>query len=54
MNVFFEASDITVEKYNRFKKAFSENNIECVCDGSLDHKIEEIRCIKDESELKNS
>lgn len=40
VNVFFEASDITVEKYNRFKKAFSENNIECVCDGSLDHKIE--------------
>lgn len=52
VNVFFEASDITVEKYNRFKKAFSENNIECVCDGSLDHKIEEIRCIKDESEIK--
>ena len=52
VNVFFEESDITVEKYNRFKKAFSENNIECVCDGSLDHKIEEIRCIKDESEIK--
>lgn len=52
VNAFFEASDITVEKYNRFKKAFSENNIECVCDGSLDHKIEEIRCIKDESEIK--
>ena len=52
VNVFFEASDITVEKYNRFKKAFLENNIECVCDGSLDHKIEEIRCIKDESEIK--
>ena len=52
VNVFFEASDITVEKYNRFKKAFSENNIECVCDGSLDHKIEKIRCIKDESEIK--
>lgn len=34
------------------KKAFSENNIECVCDGSLDHKIEKIRCIKDESEIK--
>lgn len=54
VNVFFEASDITVEKYNRFKKAFSENNIECVCDGSLDHKIEEIRCIKDESEIKKN
>ena len=52
VNEFFEASDITVEKYNRFKKAFSENNIECVCDGSLDHKIEKIRCIKDESEIK--
>ena len=52
VNVFFEASDITVEKYNHFKKAFSENNIECVCDGSLDHKIEETRCIKDESEIK--
>ena len=54
VNVFFEASDITVEKYNRFKKDFSENNIECVCDGSLDHKIEEIRCIKDESEIKKN
>lgn len=50
-NVLFEASDITVEKYNRFKKAFSENNIECICDGNLDRKIEEIRCIKDESEI---
>lgn len=52
VKVLFEASNITVEKYSRFKKAFSENNIECVCDGSLDHKIEEIRCIKDESEIK--
>ena len=52
VNVFFEASDITVEKYSRFKKAFFENNIECVCDVSLDYKIEEIRCIKDKSEIK--
>ena len=43
---------LRLKKYNRFKKAFSENNIECVCDGSLDHKIEEIGCIKDESEIK--
>lgn len=50
-NVLFEASDITVEKYNRFVKAFSENKIECICDGSLDSRIDEIRCIKDESEI---
>lgn len=50
-NVLFEASNITVEKYSRFKKAFSENGIECICDSTLDDKIDNIRCIKDESEI---
>lgn len=51
VKVLFEASNITVEKYSRFKKAFSENGIECICNGTLDDKIDNIRCIKDESEI---
>lgn len=50
-NVLFEASNITVEKYSRFKKAFSENSIECICNSTLDNKIDNIRCIKDEFEI---
>ncbi len=50
-NVFFEASNITVEKYSRFKKTFSENGIECICNSTLDDKIDNIRCVKDESEI---
>lgn len=50
-NVLFEASNITVEKYSRFKKAFSESGIECICNSTLDDKIDNIRCIKDESEI---
>ena len=51
MKVLFEASNITVEKYSRFKKAFSESGIDCICNSILDDKIDNIRCIKDESEI---
>ena len=51
VKVLFEASNITVEKYSRFKKAFSENGIDCICNSILDDKIDNIRCIKDESEI---
>lgn len=51
VKVLFEASNITVEKYSRFKKAFSENGIDCICNSILDDKIDNIRCIKDKSEI---
>ena len=54
VKVLFEASNITVEKYSRFKKAFSENGIDCICNSILDDKIDNIRCIKDESEIAKS
>lgn len=49
--VAFEGSNMTVEKYSRFKKAFSEHKIECMCNGTLDSVISDIRIVKDESEI---
>lgn len=49
-NVYFEASDITLSRFNAFKKVFNDNNISCVTSSALDECIANIRIIKDKSE----
>ena len=47
----FEADNITVSRFERFKTAFGEKGVECVADEKLCGHIADIRIIKDDSEL---
>ena len=47
----FEASNISVKRYEAFKKELEAKSFECVADSELDSKINEIRSVKDEIEL---
>lgn len=49
--LYFEASDITVARFNSFKSLFEKNKIECDSSSTLDKAISNIRIIKDESEI---
>lgn len=49
--VIGEAENLSVTRFLFFKKVFSEHNIEIKADGLLDKKINEIRIIKDKSEI---
>ena len=49
--VYVEASDMTVEQFERFHSKFTENRITALADGKLDKHIGEIRIIKDETEI---
>ena len=50
-DLVFGADSITVSRFERFKKFFAENNIDCRAESSLCRQIEDIRIIKDESEI---
>ncbi len=50
-SVIGEADNLSVSCFSLFKKVFSEHNIEITADGSLDKKINEIRIIKDKTEI---
>ena len=50
--LYFEASDITVARFNSFKSLFEKNKIECDSSSTLDKAISNLRIIKDESEIK--
>ena len=47
----FEASNISVKRYEAFKKVLEAKSFECMADSELDSKINEIRSVKDETEL---
>lgn len=49
--LYFEASDITVARFNSFKSLFKENKIECNSSSTLDKAICNLRIIKDETEI---
>ena len=49
--LFFEASDITVARFNSYKSLFDENKIECDSSSTLDKAISNLRIIKDETEI---
>lgn len=49
--LYFEASDITVARFNSFKSLFDENQIECDISSTLDKAISNLRIIKDETEI---
>lgn len=49
--LYFEASDITVLRFNSFKSVFDKNKIECDCTSVLDKALSQLRIIKNESEL---
>ncbi|MGN1433805.1 MAG: aminopeptidase P family protein [Ruminococcus sp.] len=49
--IYFEASDITVSRFNSFKSLFDENQIECDSSSTLDKAISNLRIIKDETEI---
>ena len=49
--LYFEASDITVARFNSFKSLFNENKIECNSSSTLDKAICNLRIIKDETEI---
>lgn len=49
--VIAEADNLSVSRFTFFKKLFSEHSIDLRADGSLDKKINEIRIIKDKSEI---
>lgn len=47
----FEASDISVKRFESFNKELDSKGIYCIADEEVDLKINEIRAIKDETEL---
>lgn len=49
--LYFEASDITVARFNFFKLLFEENKIECDSSSTLDKAISNLRIIKDDTEI---
>lgn len=49
--LYFEASNITVARFNSFKSLFKENKIECNSSSTLDKAICNLRIIKDETEI---
>lgn len=49
--LYFEASYITVFRYNSFKTLFNNNGIECDCSDKLDRALINSRIIKDETEI---
>lgn len=49
--VYTEASDLTVDQFERFRSKFAEDKITALADGKLDRYIGEIRIVKDESEI---
>lgn len=49
--LYFEASDITVARFNSFKSLFDGNKIECDSSSTLDKAISNLRIIKDETEI---
>lgn len=50
-NLYFESESITVSKFQFFKRNLSEDNFHCVSGGGLDSHIQNIRMIKDKTEL---
>ena len=50
-DLVFEADSITVSRFERFKKFFAQNNIDCRAEASLCRHIEDIRIVKNESEI---
>ena len=50
-DLVFEADSITVSRFERFKKFFAENNIDCRAESSLCRYIENIRIVKNKSEI---
>lgn len=51
-NVYIEASDISLARYNQIKKEFNSKNIDCIISDELDKLFFEIRSVKDETECK--
>ncbi|MGN0490586.1 aminopeptidase P family protein [Ruminococcus sp.] len=49
--LYFEASDITVARFNSFKSLFNENKIACDISSTLDKAICNLRIVKDETEI---
>lgn len=49
-NIYFEASNISLARFNVFEKKFKDNCIDCVSSSELDNHISDIRIIKDETE----
>lgn len=49
--LYFEASNITVARFNSFKSLFNENKIECDSSSILDKVICNLRIIKDGTEI---
>lgn len=50
-DLVFEADSITVSRFERFKNFFAENNIDCRAEASLCRHIEDIRIVKNKSEI---
>ncbi|MEE0962721.1 aminopeptidase P family protein [Ruminococcus sp. YE282] len=50
-SLYFEASAITVARFELFKNAFEKEGIASFSSSELDNLISEIRCIKDEVEI---
>ncbi len=51
-NLYLESKDITLFKLNSLKSALGSLNINLVFNGTLSETIEELRCVKNESEIK--
>lgn len=49
--VYFEASDITVSRFNLISALFNKSGVDCDCTSALDNSISKLRVIKDEVEL---
>lgn len=49
--IYLEASDITLSRFNNYKKCFDENSIELDVSTDLDKKISDIRIIKTDDEF---
>lgn len=50
-NIYFEASNISLARFNFFENKFNDNEINCISSYVLDNHISDIRIIKDESEI---
>ncbi|MCQ2513533.1 MAG: aminopeptidase P family protein [Ruminococcus sp.] len=49
-NVYFEASDLSISVFEKYKKAMNEINIDCIINSKLDDIISELRIIKGNDE----
>lgn len=51
LNLYLEASDISVAKFNKIKAEFEKIGVECISDSCLDNAVTELRATKTKSEF---